>query len=167
MRCMIGLPQGTWVRGSHGRCAQRATSIRRRRRHCGMWAAHAWNVRSCTISYDIWPPRYRTLDESAIDIAISCNRYDHYITLWHHSQKNSHFISQEMLSVGSKCQQIVWSLGLWPGLHWDSLHGVSKNGPPLTCYNVHIHDLITIIFGRSVTNQLRNQTMRCFPTLLT
>jgi len=35
-------------------------------------------VRSCTISYDIWPPRYRTLDESAIDIAISCNRYDHY-----------------------------------------------------------------------------------------
>ena len=22
--------------------------------------------------------RYRTLDESAIDIAISCNRYDHY-----------------------------------------------------------------------------------------
>jgi len=36
-------------------------------------------VRSCTISYDIWPPRYRTLDESAIDIAISCNRYDHYI----------------------------------------------------------------------------------------
>ena len=27
----------------------------------------------------IWPPRYRTLDESAIDIAISCNRYDHYI----------------------------------------------------------------------------------------
>ena len=35
-------------------------------------------MRSCTISYDIWPPRYRTLDESAIDIAISCNRYDHY-----------------------------------------------------------------------------------------
>jgi len=33
---------------------------------------------SCTISYDIWPPRYRTLDESAIDIAISCNRYDHW-----------------------------------------------------------------------------------------
>ena len=38
-------------------------------------------MRSCTISYDIWPPRYRTLDESAIDIAISCNRYDHYCTV--------------------------------------------------------------------------------------
>ena len=69
--------QGTWVRGSHGWCARRATSIRRRRWRCGMWAAHARDVRSCTISYDIWPPRYRTLDESAIDIAISCNRYDH------------------------------------------------------------------------------------------
>ena len=69
MRCMIGLPQGTWVRGSRGRCARRAT--------CGMWAAHTRDVRSCTISYDMWPPRYRTLDESAIDIAISCNWYDH------------------------------------------------------------------------------------------
>jgi len=63
--------------GSHGRCARRVTSIRRRRRRCGMWAVHARDVRSCTISYDMWPPRYRTLDESAIDIAISCNLYDH------------------------------------------------------------------------------------------
>ena len=41
-------------------------------------------VRARTISYDIRPPRYRTLDESAIDIAISCNRYDHYYVceLW-------------------------------------------------------------------------------------
>jgi len=78
MRCMIGLQQGMWGRGSHGRCAWRATSIRRRRRRWGMWAVHAWDVRSCTISYDIWLPRYRTLDESMIDIAISCNRYDHY-----------------------------------------------------------------------------------------
>ena len=81
VRCMIGLPQGTWVRGSHGRCARRATSIRRRRRRCSMWAAHVQDVRSWTISYDIWPPRYRTLDESAIGIAISCNRYDHYSSL--------------------------------------------------------------------------------------
>jgi len=59
-------------------CTKRwATSIRCRRRRCGMWAAHTRDVRSCTISYDIWPPRYCTLDESAIDIAISCNRYDH------------------------------------------------------------------------------------------
>jgi len=63
--------------GSQARCARRATSIRRRRRRCGMWAAHARDVCSCAISYDICPPRYRTLDESAIDIAISCNRYDH------------------------------------------------------------------------------------------
>jgi len=35
------------------------------------------DMHSCTILYDIWPPRYRMLDESAIDIAISCNRYDH------------------------------------------------------------------------------------------
>jgi len=50
MRCMIGLPQGMWGRGSHGRCARWATSIRHRRRRCGMWAEHARDVRSCTIS---------------------------------------------------------------------------------------------------------------------
>ena len=44
------------------------------------------------------------------------------------------------------------------------LHCVSKNVPPLTCYNVDIHDSITIIFGRSVT-EVRNQMMHCFPTL--
>jgi len=77
MHCMIGLPQGMWGRGSHGRCAWQATSIRRRRHLCSMWAVHARDVCLCTISYDMWPPRYCTLDESAIDIAISCNRYDH------------------------------------------------------------------------------------------
>jgi len=41
-----------------------------------LWAAYA--AGQCnTMSYDIWLPRYRTLDESAINIAISCNRYDH------------------------------------------------------------------------------------------
>jgi len=74
MRCMIGLLQGTWGRGSHGRCARQATSIRRRRRRCGMWAAHARDVHSWTILYDIWPhdivhstnprsiSRYRVID---------------------------------------------------------------------------------------------------------
>jgi len=37
-----------------------------------------------------------------------------------------------------------------------------KNVPPLTSYNLHIHDPITIIFGRSVTEKVRNQTMLCF-----
>ena len=44
------------------------------------------------------------------------------------------------------------------------LHRVSKNVPPSTCYNLDIHDPITIIFGRSVTEKARNQTMLCFPT---
>ena len=41
------------VRRSHGRCAWRATSIRRRCRCCGMWAAHAWET--CVRA------RYRTI----------------------------------------------------------------------------------------------------------
>jgi len=45
------------------------------------------------------------------------------------------------------------------------LHRVSKKDvPPSTCYNLDIHDLITIIFGRSVTEKVGNQTMLCFPT---
>jgi len=39
-----------------------------------------------------------------------------------------------------------------------------KNFPAFTCYNLDIHDLITIIFGTSVTEKVRNQTMLCFPT---
>ena len=39
-----------------------------------------------------------------------------------------------------------------------------KNIPPLTCYNLDIHDPITIIFGRSVTKKVRNWTMLCFPS---
>jgi len=39
-----------------------------------------------------------------------------------------------------------------------------KNAPLLTCYNLDIHDPIMIIFGRRVTEKVRNQTMRCFPT---
>jgi len=43
-------------------------------------------------------------------------------------------------------------------------YAVSKNVPPLTCHNLDIHDPITIIFGRSVTEKVRNQTMLCFLT---
>jgi len=44
------------------------------------------------------------------------------------------------------------------------LYCVSRNVPPLTCYSLDIHDTITIIFGRSVTEKVRNQTMLCCPT---
>jgi len=44
------------------------------------------------------------------------------------------------------------------------LHCVSKNVPPLTCHNLDIHDPITIFFGRSFTQKVRNQAMLCFPT---
>ena len=40
-----------------------------------------------------------------------------------------------------------------------------KNVPPLTYYNLGIHDLIRLrVFGRSVTEKVRNQMMLCFPT---
>ena len=48
--------------------------------------------------------------------------------------------------------------------HFLNYTVVSKNIPPLTCYNLDVHDPITIIFGRSVTKKVRNQMMHCFPT---
>ena len=44
------------------------------------------------------------------------------------------------------------------------IHRVSKNFPPSICYNLDIHSPIAIIFDRSVTDKVRNQTMLCFPT---
>ena len=44
-----------------------------------------------------------------------------------------------------------------------NIHCVSKNVPPLTCYNLDVHHPITIIFGRSVTENVRNQTIFVFP----
>jgi len=38
-----------------------------------------------------------------------------------------------------------------------------ENVLPLTCYNLDIHDPIVIVFGRNVTEKVRNQTMLCFP----
>jgi len=38
-----------------------------------------------------------------------------------------------------------------------------KNVPPLTGYNLDIHRPITIVFGRSVTKKVGNQTVLCFP----
>ena len=38
-----------------------------------------------------------------------------------------------------------------------------KDVPPLTCYNLDVHDPIAIIFGRRVTDEVRNQMMLVFP----
>jgi len=46
----------------------------------------------------------------------------------------------------------------------QQLHCVSKNVPHLTCYNLDIHNPFVIMFGRSVTEKARNQTMLCFLT---
>ena len=39
-----------------------------------------------------------------------------------------------------------------------------KNVPPSTCHNLDIHDLITRIFGGSVTEKVKNHMTLCFPT---
>jgi len=44
------------------------------------------------------------------------------------------------------------------------IHRVSKNVPPSTCYNLDIHDPITIVFGRNVTEKVVNHMMLCFST---
>jgi len=44
------------------------------------------------------------------------------------------------------------------------IYHVSKNVPPLTCYNLDVHGSITIIFGTNVTEQVGNQNVLYFPT---
>jgi len=39
-----------------------------------------------------------------------------------------------------------------------------KKVPSLTCYNLDIHDPIMIIFGRRVSEKVKNQMMLHFPT---
>jgi len=59
------------------------------------------------------------------------------------------------------------SLLLIRGSTWYSqymqLHCLKKR-PPWTCYNLDIHDPITIIFGKNVTKKVGNQIMLCLPT---
>jgi len=45
----------------------------------------------------------------------------------------------------------------------NNVQCVSKNVPPLSCYNLDTQNPIMIIFGRSVTKKARNQIMLCFP----
>jgi len=37
------------------------------------------------------------------------------------------------------------------------LHSVSKNVPPLACYNFDTHEWILIFFGRNFTDKVGNQ----------
>jgi len=41
---------------------------------------------------------------------------------------------------------------------------VSKNVPPLTCYNLYIHVSIATIFGQNVAEKVDNQNILYFPT---
>jgi len=44
------------------------------------------------------------------------------------------------------------------------LHCVSKNVPPLTCYNLYIHGSIATFFGTNVAKKVGNQNVLYFPT---
>jgi len=39
-----------------------------------------------------------------------------------------------------------------------------KNVPPLTCYNLYIHNSITTIFGKNIAEKVGNQNILYFPT---
>jgi len=53
---------------------------------------------------------------------------------------------------------------VWPSPGLVHYTVSQKNVPPLTCYNLGIHNPITIIFGRNVTEKVKNRMMLCFPT---
>jgi len=45
-----------------------------------------------------------------------------------------------------------------------SVHRVSKNAPPLACYNFDTHEWILIFFGRNVTDKVGNQKTLYYAT---
>ena len=47
------------------------------------------------------------------------------------------------------------------------LHRVSKNVPPLACYNLDTHEWILTFFGRNVTDKVGNQKALYYATLIT
>ena len=49
-------------------------------------------------------------------------------------------------------------------MHLIFLYCVSRNVPPLTCHNFDVHEPMTIIFGGSVAEKVRNQMMLGFLT---
>jgi len=46
----------------------------------------------------------------------------------------------------------------------NTLHRVSKNAPPLSCYNFDNHEWITTYFGRNVTDNVGNQKALYYAT---
>ena len=63
--------------------------------------------------------------------------------------------------VGKLFQRRAWS-GSGEGSISKTWTTLSQNVPPLTYYNLNIHYPIRKIFGRSVTEKVRNQTTLCF-----
>jgi len=47
---------------------------------------------------------------------------------------------------------------------YTDIHCVSKNVPPLTCYNLYVHGSIATIFGKNVAEKVGNQNILYFPT---
>ena len=84
------------------------------------------------------------------------------------------------LMTGSRCH---WQLLLWIHVEarrlrlifdvktvltltrWHNIHCVSKNVPPLACYNFDTHEWILIFFGRNVTDKVRNEKLLYYATL--
>jgi len=59
----------------------------------------------------------------------------------------------------AECMKAVFQTPVWHQQVWmigESNTLCLKNVPPSTCYNLDIHDPITIIFGRIVTEKVRN-----------
>ena len=44
------------------------------------------------------------------------------------------------------------------------VHRVSKNVPPMTCYNFETHEQILIFFGRNITDKVVNQQLILYAT---
>ena len=65
------------------------------------------------------------------------------------------------------CTAITWPSHV-PHSHITSIviyiHRVSKNVPPLPCYNFDAHEWILIFFGRNVTNKVGNQKTLYYAT---
>ena len=47
---------------------------------------------------------------------------------------------------------------------WNSVHCISINVPPLTCYNLYIHCSIATIFGKNVAEKVGSQNVLYFLT---
>jgi len=74
-------------------------------------------------------------------------------------QKESNKFITMKESCNKKCYDITCSY-IW----FSNVPCVSKNIPPLTCYNLYIHSSIATIFGTNVAEKVGNQNILYFPT---